>query len=793
MKSTKTITGAALILALGSVVGFGDETAVLKAMAEKLRTDPLMMPYYTGHILPTPQKVEYKNEFLPMANVAIVVGKEVVDPGVYVEVLTDRITRYGGQAKVVAVPGAEHTAVVSLGETELARQAREVPAVPDKEQGYLIYTTQAGGKPLIILKGRDRLGLTWSIASLMQLIHWRDGQTLARAVTVLDYPCLLKRGMILDGKGFFHPALDRQGHVVSKPDADLALRKNRLLMLVCKINEPCYSPLTIADCYSYNWKQPDKMPADAHIADDIAAMGRNLTPLGITWWGGLSPHGAGASSPEELSRKISGDEESVNGLLYFARLMEKAGGHMAILLDDIRFPLTAYDKAHHGTARVADTWFITRVMAQLKKEYPKARLLVCPPFYWGPNGYGWRAYGEDREEYLKTIGNAWPPEVEVFWSGERVNGSPMGAKDHIAWWSNLTKRKPYLWQNSGAYWCHMYRRHFPTDSLDSLWQCYWDGFMDNIGWYGFNGNDIARYGVTDAISADFQWNPQAYVKDKQESAMRSVREAAEKFIGQGSWPLLTNVTEPLAYFDNYHSEDRKAQDSLDLKAARVYDVLEAKRAKVESAFNILKENYPASVQAWSALEGFIGVADYANAIKANPNLRLYRTAVEQRVQAQIAGCFDPARDIFMAAVDISGGALKEVDMNTVLGDKQKQIARVLDASQRGATAEVPMTTNQAAGLCEALISARNNSAVGQMTLTLNGKTVYEGAVPFGKQEATGVRFPVPAGLANPGKNVWAITLVKDAVNAKESKPIVGGAPLMTIHYAVFKCKGGNNK
>ena len=103
MKNMNTIAGVLLILASGAVPGYGADidpksASAPTAIEEKFRNDPLMMPYYTGHILPTPQKVEYRDEFLPLGNVAIVVGKDVVNPDPLVGVLMDRIVRYGGKA-----------------------------------------------------------------------------------------------------------------------------------------------------------------------------------------------------------------------------------------------------------------------------------------------------------------------------------------------------------------------------------------------------------------------------------------------------------------------------------------------------------------------------------------------------------------------------------------------------------------------------------------------------------------------------------------------------------------------
>jgi len=768
-------------------------------VAERLRNDPLMMPYYTGKILPTPQQVEYRDEFIPMAKVAVVVGRDVKNQDALVEVITDRVVRYGGQVTVAVAPGAEFTAVVSLGDTELARQVQGVPAVPEKPEGYILYCAKAAGKPLFILKGRDQLGMTWSVASLMQLIHWRDGKTMARAATVVDYPCLAKRGMILGGGDFFHPARDKKGTIISYPNTDLALRQNRLLMLVCKINEPVYQGLVSVDCYDHDWKQPDKLPADAHVEEDLAAIGKNLTPLGITWWAGIRPHATGDSSPDELSHKLCADEESVQGLLYYARKTEEVGGHLSIILDDIRFPLHPYDQERLGTACEVDTWIITNVMTRLKQEFPKARLLVGPPFYWGPVGKN--PYNEDRDTYLKTIGDVWAPEIEVFWTGRQVNAATLATQEHFEWWMKLTKRKPYFWQNCCTFWCHMYRRHYPTDALDSLWSCNWDGLFDVLGWYGFNGGDIPRMCVTDAISSDFQWNPQAYGKDKQESAQRSVQEVAEKFIGQESWPLLVHVTEPLSFFDGYYldpalvgkAEYPKAIAAINKRAAKIYPVLEAKRDAAQSAFKILQEKYPASVKAWSALGDFVEVAKKANGIVADPNLRLYRAAVGQRAVAQKEGNLTPEQDVFLAAADFDGGWLQEISEDD-LAKRKLQPAMVLEGPKHRASASFPLTKEQVEAPHEMRLKGRQNAKAGRMTLTLNGKPIFDDKAPFGKMEPTTVRFPVPAGLLTETNNVLTLNLVIEESTQGDMDELDGisSGPPLAIHYAVFKCKVGNN-
>ncbi len=754
---------------------------------ERMRTDPLMMPYYTGNILPRPQKAAYRDEFLPMGKVAIIVGKDVQHPAALAEILQDRLTRYGGVGVVMDKPGPDTTAILSLGDTEWARKAGELPGIPDRPEGYILHTTTVDGKPVVIMKGHDHLGLVWAIASEIQLIHWREGKTVSRAATVEDYPILQKRGMILSGEQFHST-----GTASSAARTRELLQQNRLLILVAKINEPFYTHLTSASLsWKYLWKYPAKMPADARIEEDIEAMGRNLSSLGITWWGGLHPHETYESTPDYLARKVSGDAESVSALLYYARLMEKAGGHLAIILDDCRFPLSPYDQERHGTGRVADTWFLTRLMAQLKQEIPGSRLLVCPPFYWGPGGQGWWVYGEDRVAYLKMVGAEWPKEIEVFWTGMAVNGDALAKKEHVKWISDLIQRKPYFWQNSEAYKRHLHRRHHPTDWVTLSW-AYWDGFMEGIGWYGFNGSDLARYGLTETLAADFQWNPQAYCEDGRNSARRSVIETADKFVGANAWSNMCKVTIPLAAFDPYFpdSDAGDAAEALALKeAAKNCDLLEAKRNEIYSAFKDIKEMYPASLKAWTSLEGFIGVANMVDKLKTDPKFAFYRAAVQQREEAKAKGLYDQDKDQFLAAADFVGGFLQEVSVDALDG-KKLQVAQAIGGPKRDVKAVIKLPKGQEAGVYELIIKGRQNETAGQMTLALNGKTFFEKPAPFGRQESSLVHISIPSGLVLTNINTFTINLAEEG-----KKQETGGdaetmgsdvCPPLAIYYAVFK-------
>ncbi|NLB55773.1 MAG: hypothetical protein GX811_08430, partial [Lentisphaerae bacterium] len=71
---------------------------------DRLASDPLMVPYYTGKVLPTPQKVVYRDEYFPLKRVAVVVGDDLENPVPIIAILRERIEQYGGQVRVTRNP-----------------------------------------------------------------------------------------------------------------------------------------------------------------------------------------------------------------------------------------------------------------------------------------------------------------------------------------------------------------------------------------------------------------------------------------------------------------------------------------------------------------------------------------------------------------------------------------------------------------------------------------------------------------------------------------------------------------
>ncbi len=146
-----------------------------------------MVPFHTGRLFPTPQKAEYLDAFVPLSEVAIVLGHGVGEDDPRLALLLERISRYGGRAHVTSTITGDCDSFICVGDGAEAGSvcAEDAPAKPE---GYLIDFGTAGGKPVIVLKGQDRLGLLWSITAINQMITKRDWRPMVQKVRVRDYP-----------------------------------------------------------------------------------------------------------------------------------------------------------------------------------------------------------------------------------------------------------------------------------------------------------------------------------------------------------------------------------------------------------------------------------------------------------------------------------------------------------------------------------------------------------------------------------------------------------------------------
>lgn len=553
--------------------------------------DPLRMPYYTGQIMPTPQKVHYGNETHSLKSVTLLLndGLKPTDP--LVGYLRERIERYKGTL---------HTdATKSNVQIELKIQPT------GREQAYSI--TWNGTK--VLLSGNDRQGLLWAIASLNQLVHTDKTGPVVRVAEVHDYPVSTKRGFIA-------------GDWLNAPAYCLAF----------KINKPVFQTALVGDGKTRqekydNWREP----LNNRIKAGLKTYSEGFTPFGIEWYAGHNPIVA--------KNKIeTGSEADYRVVLDWAMQLEALGGHLSLKYDDHRFPISAEDQRRFGSAREADSYLLKRLSQDLTKVHPKARVLFCPPFYWGPDSPAF--YPEGRDDYLFALGSKLPSNIDLFWTGPRVKSHQVTSSD-LSWVRQRLRRNPVYWQNAFGT-SHAFFYHYVTDPIPVLNDWFYDGFLDEIDSYMFNCL-MPGYAAAAGASTDFAWNPHAYDPDK------SIREMAIKLVGADTYPALVALNQALSYFDPYGLRRTPG-------AAMRLPELEARLSVVNAIWNEIETNRNiAAVDRWTSMRRHRDqVNRFVDRVKNSPDLAAYREDAAESLKLAVSEVGYREGETFLSAYDFKG-------------------------------------------------------------------------------------------------------------------------------------------
>ena len=595
------------------------------AAADDVSAEALKIPFYTGAILPTPQKVIWHDEFLDLTNTGIVLGNGIKPGDSRVAILTARIAQVGGKVAVVGTDGGACRTLVSIGETPFAGGIE----VPDRDEGYAVRHVGKGNRQIVVLKGHDRVGLLWAIASLNQLMTTRSGKPVLRKADVYDYPVHHHRGFISGGIR----SVRQWAHYVT------AFKFSVLQF---------YSPAVVTyDKMAPRWKarkssrdyEPDywRKPPPQGWLDAVKELGERLTPLGIDWYMGLSTI---RGKPEH---KIdSKSDEDFEAVMKIVRPVAEAGGGMHFHYDDSRFPMSEADVRNFGTAREADIFFFNRLYSAVRERYSKFKMTICPPFYWGPQ-YEPLSYGEDRDAYLMAMGERLPKEIGIYWTGRAVWGGKV-VKKEVEWITERIKRKPWFWQN-GTGLPHMYGYHYYTDPVD-IWQdWHYDGFFRDVNFtWPTGGNRASTFLLT---MVDYLWNPGAHDRE------RAVEDAAKKLTGAETWPALVEMNKRFSKLDRYEWK-------VSANALRNIDQIEKDVAAIEEAARTCLAFHPDAVKAWTATTHRAERHKrFLRSLKARAkrgNWAVFtKNADALKQTAQKEAGFDPGRDTFLSPYDFHGG------------------------------------------------------------------------------------------------------------------------------------------
>jgi hypothetical protein len=168
------------------------------------------------------------------------------------------------------------------------------------------------------------------------------------------------------------------------------------------------------------WREPYP-PADLEA---LSAFARACRAAGMRFGVGLSPYelflGFDAPAKAALAAKL--DQLASLGL-----------DDLGVFFDDMKGDLP--DLA----ARQAE------IVQWIAERCPAARLIVCPSYYTDDPVLD-RVFGQRPTGYLRDLGHALDPAIQLMWTGEEVCAREFSA-GHLARVAEEMGRKPFLWDN----------------------------------------------------------------------------------------------------------------------------------------------------------------------------------------------------------------------------------------------------------------------------------------------------------------------------------------------------------
>ncbi len=424
-----------------------------------------------------------------------------------IRLLVDRLTSWSADAQVRVA-----SEIPAAGTVVLLNAADAGIPAPERPEGYALSVQTADGRDLVAINGYDRLGRLWGIVSMLQLVRREDGGMAMRGAEIVDWPDHPARGCLTN---------EFRG---GSENAEAIMLYTKANTIVFQIRPP----------QGYAYWQNFVNDGPQKIGPAIQRLAPLFSGLGLNVYFSINP----AAGQPKLTTSEKDFEMLVDWMSQVAAL--DAGVYWAY--DDVRFPVPPEDLEKFGSAAEADAYLVPKVFKAVRAKYPDFRLVFCPPFYWGPTTP--HPYPEDRETYLRRIGEEFDPGIDVFWTGPRVQSSVI-TRDEVAWFTQLIGRKPWLFQNRG--WLpNKYDSSHVTDRITAWRDWRYDGFWSDMAAPLLNLHADQNLMSLASIS-DFLWNTGDY------DAERSVRAAAGLYYGPEAFPFLDRMNRALSYFNQYQS------------------------------------------------------------------------------------------------------------------------------------------------------------------------------------------------------------------------------------------------
>lgn len=471
--------------------------------------DILKLPHSVdGRPFPTPQEATYGEKRLSLKSIDLKLeGLDIDNP--VARLLRRKLERFGAKFKKGGTP------------VELVL-AFDAPV--DKPQGYSLDVKD--GK--VRIAARKRLGLTWGVVSFLQCVERRDRPCICE-MAIRDWPKCERRGVL----------------VYWRPDMlEYSLFNKMSSSAYCMDLEYVLSPVDHERYRLFARRMQDFGIQCYYVTRSIA-----LNPT--------------VAFSERRNR-----DNFVERAKFFASI----GAGNAFMLDDWRFlPYHPVDKEKFGEAANFDAKLMTEIYREAKAEYPDHFMLLCPPFYFGPDGGltpGW--YPEPRDPYLKSLGNYLDPDIDVYWTGPRVKTHGI-TPEKAKWYTDLTGRKPIVNINGDGIPkndCESFR--YPSDPVGYKTD-HCTNVFDLVA--GFHQKVSHPYEACKVGGvSDWCWNPEAH------DGSLSVKRAIDQLEGPGVYELVADAAKAMAPLSKYHDATPRVElfeddpDVLDRSVAEAAEI-----------------------------------------------------------------------------------------------------------------------------------------------------------------------------------------------------------------------------
>ena len=683
---------------------------------------------------PLPQKAEYTESFASVKELTVKLDGVAKDDA-RVKLLEKKLARFG--AKIEYAGFLDAINVFSSPAYELSIALDAGAPVAEKE-GYELVI----GARKATVRARDPQGVLWGIVSFIQCVD--QEKCAVRQCRILDWPDCAERGYLCK-PSWYH--------------LEFAL----------------FNKMNSVNFQDNAWCSWNNMAPFEKLRARVQA--RQFKELGLTFYYGIAGYAMYPHMPlckERTFRKhleICKFYASCGAGVYFpfddSRYVD--GGRTQKHKEGTKSGLHPFDHEAYGSGAAIDAKYVTRLYRAVKEEYPDFKFIFCPPFYWGPDSPA--AYPEDRETYLKTLGESLDPEIPAYWTGPMVKGYDKSA-EQVKWWVDLTKHKPAIFQNGAG--AHNLISYGVDATPWDVW--HYKGFTKAVSVFHQNSN-FPTDGPQLATLGDYLWNEAGY------DAERSIRMAADRLTAKGVYDAFKPGIEPLAYFDQY----RHGEVNASIISEKPADLEE----KLRLATNAWAKASALDPEAVSRYMGWFRTAcGWAAGItrtsyKPPDFLARYKKDIDATAElARREVGYDKAKgDILYPMVLTGGGEILYHTDYALPKEKQRRLGKCIRGAQTGknaVTARFECDPFPPSGPYELILMANEDErkSENEIEVLVNGRSVFKGltGLPHNDYAAKRITIPFDAMKRN---NEFTVRNLTPGTNG-------AGTPWVVINYMVLR-------